>query len=111
MIKNVPYLTDVLDAVAHHHERFDGNGYPRGKLGTEIPLIGRIMAIADAYSAMCLDRPYRKGLTWSQTRDELMSGSGKQFDPELVEVFVAAMEDLLSSGQPIARAGQAHDVA
>ncbi|MBX3053489.1 MAG: diguanylate cyclase [Caldilineaceae bacterium] len=92
MIKNIPYLNDVLDAVAHHHERFDGHGYPYQKTGDDIPLLGRIMALADAFSAMSLDRPYRKGMNWQQIREELKSGSGSQFDPDLVPTFIEAME-------------------
>ncbi len=61
MIKGVPYLDDVLAGVAHHHERWDGGGYPHGKSGPEIPLVGRILALADAYAAMTHDRPYQKG--------------------------------------------------
>ena len=96
MIKNVPYLTDVLDAVGHHHERFDGTGYPYGKREEQIPLLGRIMALADAYSAMCLDRPYRKGMSWAEIRAELERGSGTQFDPDLVPIFIAAMDGHLA---------------
>ncbi len=92
IIKGVPHLNDVLDAVAHHHERFDGRGYPHGKQAEAIPLLGRIMAIADAYSAMCMDRPYRKGLSWEQARTELERGAGSQFDPHLVPLFIQAME-------------------
>jgi diguanylate cyclase (GGDEF)-like protein/putative nucleotidyltransferase with HDIG domain len=94
MIKNVPYLNDVLDAVAHHHERYDGGGYPHGRAGEEIPLLGRIMAIADAYSAMRLDRPYRKGLSWFEARQELAGNAGSQFDPELVTIFIDALDEL-----------------
>lgn len=93
MIKEVPHLVDVLDAVASHHERFDGQGYPRGLCGEEIPLMGRIMALADACSAMLLDRPYRKGLAWQEVRTELQRGSGSQFDPALVGPFIAAIEE------------------
>lgn len=92
MIKNVPYLSDVLDAVAHHHERYDGTGYPYGKRQDDIPLLGRIMAVADAYSAMIMDRPYRKGLDWAATRAQLQGGAGTQFDPTLVPIFIAAIE-------------------
>lgn len=94
MIKNIPYLNDVLDAVAHHHERYDGRGYPYQKAGDEIPLLGRIMALADAFSAMSLDRPYRKGMDWGAIRQELESGAGSQFDPELVPKFIEVMENM-----------------
>lgn len=91
MIKGVPYLDDVLAGVAHHHERWDGAGYPYGKSGSEIPLPGRILALADAYAAMIHDRPYRKGRTREQAVVELRAGAGAQFDPELVEPFIAAV--------------------
>jgi diguanylate cyclase (GGDEF)-like protein len=92
MIKEVPHLVDVLSAVASHHERYDGEGYPRGLKGEEIPLMGRIMALADACSAMLLDRPYRKGMLWSEAKAELLRGSGTQFDPALVGPFIDAIE-------------------
>jgi HD-GYP domain-containing protein (c-di-GMP phosphodiesterase class II) len=81
---------DVLEAVRHHHERWDGRGYPRGLAGIDVPLIGRIMIVADATSAMHMDRPYRKGLAPAQIIDELRRGAGTQFDPELVEPFIHA---------------------
>lgn len=81
---------DVLDAVRCHHERWDGHGYPRGLAGEAVPLVGRIMIVADAVSAMHMDRPYRKGLSTSQIIAELRRGAGTQFDPELVEPFIAA---------------------
>ncbi|GAC1642236.1 MAG: hypothetical protein NVS4B8_11250 [Herpetosiphon sp.] len=92
IIKDVPNLDDVLDAVGHHHEQYDGSGYPSGKQKEQIPLVGRIMAVADAYSAMSMDRPYRKAMDWPTVRGELERGAGKQFDPTLVEIFIAAME-------------------
>lgn len=93
IIKGVPHLGDVLDAVAHHHERYDGSGYPYGKAQENIPLLGRIMSIADAYSAMSVDRPYRKGRQWFDIRTELENGAGTQFDPELVKFFIRAVEE------------------
>jgi HD-GYP domain-containing protein (c-di-GMP phosphodiesterase class II) len=78
----------VVQAVACHHERYDGTGYPRGLRGDEIPLIGRVIAIADAYSAMSLDRPYRKGMSHDRVMTEFVAGAGIQFDPVLAEVFV-----------------------
>jgi HD-GYP domain-containing protein (c-di-GMP phosphodiesterase class II) len=92
IIKDVPHLEDVLQAVSAHHERYDGQGYPRGLRGEEIPLVGRIMALADACSAMLVSRPYRKGLSWAQVMTELRRGSGTQFDAALVEPFIAAVE-------------------
>jgi len=88
LIREVPQLKEVIQAVACHHERYDGTGYPRGLKGEEIPLIGRIIAIADAYSAMCLDRPYRKGMSHDRVLSELVAGAGIQFDPEIAEAFV-----------------------
>ena len=92
IIKEVPHLVDVLSAVAAHHERYDGRGYPRGLKGEEIPLLGRIMALADACSAMLLSRPYRKGMSWLAVTAELRRGAGTQFDPALIELFISAME-------------------
>lgn len=82
----------VLEAIAHHHERWDGRGYPRGLDGAETPLLGRIMQIADAVSAMALDRPYRRGLAPDRVLAELRRGAGTQFDPALVEPFMAAFQ-------------------
>jgi diguanylate cyclase (GGDEF)-like protein len=104
MIKGVPYLDDVLAGVAHHHERWDGGGYPYGKSGPEIPLLGRILALADAYAAMTHDRPYRKGRSRQQAVAELRSGAGTQFDPDLVEPFIAAVAPEPSERTPGQRA-------
>jgi len=82
----------VIDAVAHHHERWDGQGYPGGLSGEQASLLGRIMQIADAVSAMLLDRPYRQGLPWARVTAELRHGAGRQFDPALVEPFIHAVD-------------------
>jgi diguanylate cyclase (GGDEF)-like protein len=79
---------DVLDAVRFHHERWDGRGYPYGLAGEDVPLIGRIMIVADATSAMHMDRPYRRGLAPAQIVSELRRGAGSQFDPALVDPFI-----------------------
>jgi diguanylate cyclase (GGDEF)-like protein len=88
IVGGVPQLTDVLAAAANHHEWYDGSGYPRGLKGEEIPLLGRILAIVDAFSAMTMDRPYRKALSWSDAIDELRRNSGTQFDPALADLFI-----------------------
>jgi len=92
IVHGVPNLQDVSDAVYAHHERWDGKGYPRGLKGKEIPLPGRIMALVDAYSAMILDRPYRTALSQEEAFEEMRRNAGTQFDPSLVEPFIAMLE-------------------
>lgn len=91
MVSSVAGLENTLDAVRHHHERWDGGGYPAGLSGEETPLIARIMAVADAYSAMTTDRPYRQGMSRAQALSILEEGSGVQWDPACVGAFVAAL--------------------
>ena len=81
-------MEEVRAAVVTHHERYDGAGYPEGLAGENIPLIGRILAVADAFSAMTTDRPYRMALTLQAAVRELRHESGKHFDPALVDHFV-----------------------
>jgi len=88
LLVDLPDVEQLREAALNHHERFDGMGYPNRLEGEQIPLLGRIMAIADAYSAMILDRPYRKGRTMSEALAELQRCAGTQLDPELVEAFV-----------------------
>ena len=85
-------MTGIALIVRHHHEHFDGGGYPDRLAGDEIPLGARIIAIADAFSAMTSDRVYRKRLPLDQAWDEIHRTSGSQFDPALVELFVIAVE-------------------
>ncbi|GAB4332313.1 MAG: hypothetical protein Kow0010_18160 [Dehalococcoidia bacterium] len=82
----------VVDLVRHHHERFDGTGYPGGLSGAGISLPTRIFSLADAFSAMTTDRPYRKGLTTEQAIAEILGGRGTQFDPDLATIFVGMIE-------------------
>ncbi|MGB8955281.1 MAG: diguanylate cyclase, partial [Tumebacillaceae bacterium] len=87
------YTSETMkQAVICHHERFDGRGYPLGLKGRGIPLAGRIMAIADAYSAMTLDRSYRKSKTYEEGLAEIRRCAGTQFDPELAELFCGEIE-------------------
>lgn len=80
--------SDAEDVVRHHHERWDGNGYPDGLSGEGIPLAARIFAVADAFDAMTHDRPYRIGLSQEIALKELSARAGSQFDPEIVDGFM-----------------------
>ena len=90
----VPRLEDTLDAVQHHHERWDGTGYPFGLKGEDIPLPARLMAVADAFSAMTTDRPYRQGMSRDKALLILQNGAGTQWDPDCVAAFLRAFERL-----------------
>jgi len=92
VIRDLPRLAEVAEAVQAHHENHDGSGYPGEISGDDIPVLARILAIADAYSAMTLDRPYRKSLTPSQAREELLRSAGTRFDPGLVAKFVQIID-------------------
>ena len=91
MVASVAGLEETLDAVRHHHERWDGGGYPAGLAGEDTPLIARIMAVADAYSAMTTDRPYRQGMSRKQALSLLTEGAGVQWDPKCVQAFCDAL--------------------
>ncbi len=97
IIHGLPHLADILDAVAHHHERWDGKGYPYGLAGEQIPLLGRVLAVADAFSAMTLDRPYRAGMPLEAALAEVERGAGTQFDPELARLFIETMRNKIAS--------------
>ena len=83
----------IVPIVRHHHERWDGSGYPDGLRGSAIPLGARIIAIGDAFDAMTNDRPYRKRMSVERAVGELLQNAGKQFDPDLVPVFVQMLEE------------------
>ncbi|MGH2557559.1 MAG: diguanylate cyclase [Thermomicrobiales bacterium] len=97
MVQGVPHQTAVLAAIAHHHERWDGQGYPASVAGAEIPLLGRILALADAFVAMTNDRPYRKGRSFTGATAELRRHAGTQFDPDLVEPFIAMVNSIVAA--------------
>jgi putative two-component system response regulator len=81
-------VTHFLPIIRHHHERFDGVGYPDRLVGRAIPLGARIVAIADAWDAMVSDRPYRAGLGVDEARSRMRSGAGSQWDAEAVDLFL-----------------------
>ncbi|MBU1020818.1 MAG: HD-GYP domain-containing protein, partial [Firmicutes bacterium] len=93
IIKHIPNLLETVPVIVSHHERYDGQGYPRGIKGEHIPLLGRIICIADSFDAMTTDRPYRKGYSLEQAVYELQKNKGKQFDPDLVDTFIRMLED------------------
>jgi putative nucleotidyltransferase with HDIG domain len=94
IVRKIPFLSDAAEIVHAHQERFDGTGYPRGLRGTEIPIGARIFAIADALDAITSDRPYRRGSTFTEATAEIARCAGKQFDPEIVKVFLSIPETL-----------------
>lgn len=83
---------NILDIVRGHHERYNGTGYPDGKAGEEISLGARIIAVTDSFDAMMSNRTYRRGLGLDKTLDELVKGKGTQFDPKIVDAFMAYLE-------------------
>lgn len=85
-------LSELAKYVLHHHERWDGRGYPVGIAGDEIPLVSRIIAVADAFDAMRSDRPYRRGLPLERIRTELVEHAGKQFDPEVARILITMID-------------------
>jgi diguanylate cyclase (GGDEF)-like protein len=91
MLADVPFLKDILPAVRHHHERWDGRGYPDGLRGAEIPQEAAIIAVADAFDAMTSSRTYRSALPLAEARRRIVEGSGSQFDPRVVRAFEQAV--------------------
>ncbi len=84
-----PRLAEIARAVRHHHERYDGSGYPEGLRGDEIPLFSRIILVAETYEAMTHHRPYRRALAPEEATRRLQEGAGSQLDPEIVKHFLA----------------------
>jgi putative nucleotidyltransferase with HDIG domain len=94
IVGQIEELTRVADVIRHHHERLDGQGYPDGLRGEAIPLLSRIILIADCFEAMTSDRSYRPSGGRPRAFEELRRHAGTQFDPELVEVFISKIENL-----------------
>src|SRR5665647_616378 len=93
------YGDDVVLGVRHHHERYDGRGYPDGLAGEDIPLIARAMCTVDSYDAMSFDRPYHRGLSFTDCLAELERCKGSQFDPVMVDAFAQVLADITSVRQ------------
>jgi HD-GYP domain-containing protein (c-di-GMP phosphodiesterase class II) len=92
LIAGVPSLSPALPYVLFHHERWDGDGYPTRRAGPAIPLEGRVLAVADAFDAMTSLRPYRRSLTAAEAAAEIARCAGTQFDPEVVDAFLEALD-------------------
>ncbi len=99
ILKGVRQLDKVLPMVLHHHEAWDGSGYPHGLKAKETPRMARIMAVADAYDAMSSDRPYRKGMPEEKIEAILRNGAGKQWDAEVIDAFFEIHDDILQIAQ------------
>jgi hypothetical protein len=92
IVKDIGFLNEALTGIMHHHERIDGRGYPMGFAGDEIPEFARIIAVADAFDSMTSTRAYRKATRLRDAIAELRRGAGTQFDPKIVDAFVAALD-------------------
>jgi putative nucleotidyltransferase with HDIG domain len=92
-LADVPFFADIMQPIRSHHERIDGQGYPDGLKNDEIPLIAKIILIADTFDAMTTDRPYRNGLSCDTAYQELQRHSGMQFDPEFTKIFIAKHQE------------------
>jgi len=101
ILRHIIDLANCLPAILHHHEHYDGSGYPSGLKGDSIPIEARILAIADAYDAITSPRPYHEQLPPEEALNELKRGIGTQFDPELVDAFCNTMEQTPSKGLEI----------
>ncbi len=99
ILRDLRKMSHVLPVVLHHHESWDGRGYPYGLAGDNIPFLARIVAVADAYDAMASDRPYRPGMSQEKLEQVLREGAGKQWDARVVEAFFRARDDILRISQ------------
>ncbi len=88
ILRNIPGFEAISLLVLHHHERWDGKGYPSGLAGEEIPFGARVVAVVDTFDAMLSDRPYRKGMTLEVVLEKLRPEAGRQFDPEILAQFM-----------------------
>ncbi|MEG2972825.1 MAG: diguanylate cyclase, partial [Clostridium sp.] len=93
IIKGVEALKDVIPLILHHHERYDGSGYPSSLSGEDIPYLSRVLTVVDSFDAMTSNRPYNKCKSFEEAIDELRICSGKQFDPDVVELFIEVLSE------------------
>jgi putative nucleotidyltransferase with HDIG domain len=93
IIRGIEFLDSAAEIVRHHHERWDGQGYPDGLAGEQIPLAARVFAVADVFDALTTDRPYRRASSLSVAREMITAESATQFDPDVVEAFNSIDDD------------------
>jgi diguanylate cyclase (GGDEF)-like protein/putative nucleotidyltransferase with HDIG domain len=103
IVRNIPQLASYAEAILHHHECYDGSGYPDGLKGDDIPMEARILAIADAFATLTSERTYAETLTYENALEEIKRCAGKQFDPYLVEQFISIYEKNISKSRRKAR--------
>jgi len=94
IIAHIGYFAKTAEIIRSHHEHFDGSGYPRGLKGEEIPQGARVFAVADALDALTVTRPYHQAVSFEAALDEIVPASGKLFDPNVVQAFLSASEEL-----------------
>ncbi|MFI5401499.1 MAG: HD-GYP domain-containing protein [Planctomycetota bacterium] len=99
MISRIKFLRGAADIVLHHHERWDGGGYPQGVSGEEVPLGARIFSIIDTFDAMTSKRPYKEALSNATARAEILRCAGTQFDPKLVQEFLRITDEELTEAR------------
>jgi len=109
ILKPIAFPWAITPVVRHHHESWDGSGYPAGLRGEEIPLLARILTVADSYEAMTADRPYRMGMRVADAVAELRACSGTQFDPRVVDALIETIEELERAGEEPLGAATASD--
>jgi putative nucleotidyltransferase with HDIG domain len=97
LLEDVPFLRQAMDIPWCHHERWDGEGYPRGLRGEAIPFSARVFAVADVWDALTHDRPYRKALDEAATLNYIAGASGSQFDPAVVQLFLGSFDLIISN--------------
>lgn len=101
LLPRVPFLREHLPGIRHHHERWDGRGYPDGLAGEAIPYIARLLSIADAYDATTSNRVYRQALLHDDVIRIMSTGSGIQWDPKLMEIWLEYLQERGRQGNPV----------
>jgi HD-GYP domain-containing protein (c-di-GMP phosphodiesterase class II) len=100
MIEMLGEMHPIVPLIRHHHESWDGTGYPDGMKGEEIPMISRVISVADMYDAMTSDRPYRKRRSHEWAVEEIKRVSGTKLDPRVAEAFLQVLKEISPSGSP-----------